>query len=649
MVQAANCDRCYRRKGSPGDGRADAVSEVSFLSRNAAGERQSYLGTASGVLLADLVRCGLDATVTRPASPALTETLLINIDEGGNDGVATANEDKTRNARPSSRRQAHDLPSKEAANELVQAYLNHDAIIYPFLSPAAIALTVRRFYHEPGYYAARATPFEVFSVNMVFAIATSHVRNSQWQKESSAVSHNTRAMRELDRVLAQGPVEQLQAVLLMCQYRSSSPIRDNSASMWHLVGVAARLCIELGLHREAGYPLDPAVAGRAAFEEQEVRRRCFWTLVSMDRIVSILLGRPFAIRDEDIDTALPREEVASPGVQQQQVGNVTTTRLAVFNKIVEYRLLCGDISSCLHGKRARRTAHEGDGVWPLMQTLARQLHEWHESVPLLRVPHQDQRELSCYLSPEWYDLLAANASLMLWRPSPLLAEQSHNRQMFQRILESATAAVMLYADLHRSRKLNYNWITLQSVFLGGLSYIYAVSQHFRHRRATGQPLLAEEPSPMDVVRTTKACSRVLVAVGERWHLPRHCHEVFDRLGDAVLADTMQAGGREQQQQQHQQNHHQQQQHQHTPSATAIDLQIQAQTHSAVHPLGVASLAEQTFLAEGGVFQFSPLAVDNEFLNCFDDLQQLCDDQYLDDSVMHMSQDWRDYLDLNCGP
>ncbi len=40
---------------------------------------------------------------------------------------------------------------------------------------------------------------------------------------------------------------------------------------------------------------------------------------------------------------------------------------------------------------------------------------------------------------------------------------------------------------------------------------------------------------------------------------------------------------------------------------------------------------------------SPLAVDNAFLHCFDDLQQLYDQQQLEDPVMHLSQDWLAYL------
>jgi hypothetical protein len=35
--------------------------------------------------------------------------------------------------------------------------------------------------------------------------------------------------------------------------------------------------------------------------EHEIRKRVFWTCYCLDRQVSIILGRPFAISDRDID------------------------------------------------------------------------------------------------------------------------------------------------------------------------------------------------------------------------------------------------------------------------------------------------------------------------------------------------------------
>lgn len=58
--------------------------------------------------------------------------------------------------------------------------------------------------------------------------------------------------------------------------------------MWHLIGVAARICFEQGLHREATYRVkqSPDQTNRLSSENvirAEVRRRCFFCVVAMDR------------------------------------------------------------------------------------------------------------------------------------------------------------------------------------------------------------------------------------------------------------------------------------------------------------------------------------------------------------------------------
>ena len=324
--------------------RADAVSEISYLSINAAGERQPYLGSTSGVLFADLVRSSVDASVSRHASPpgATSQTQA----DSTSSPVST-----TYHAR-----REHELPSEALASRLLKSYFEHDAIAFPFLLPMVVLRIQQRFYQDDAYYSSQATSYETFVFNMVLAIATASVYKYDWQMLPSAESHHARAMQELDHVLAHGGLESLQAILLLCQYRQGSSIKDNSASMWHLVGIAARICLELGLHRESAYPLkwsrdlDQATIER--YHQQEISRRSFWCLIAMDRVTSNILGRPLAIRDEDVDALLPSDE-DEPELFRRLTGAVTRIpRTAVFRSIIEYRLLCGNVLTTLHRRRA---------------------------------------------------------------------------------------------------------------------------------------------------------------------------------------------------------------------------------------------------------------------------------------------------------
>ncbi|KAF9013431.1 fungal-specific transcription factor domain-containing protein [Cyathus striatus] len=65
-------------------------------------------------------------------------------------------------------------------------------------------------------------------------------------------------------------------------------------------GEAAHIAVTLRMHEEASYDgLDPI--------ECEVRRRTFWLLFGADKSMSILLGRPICLRDEDCTVHFPKE------------------------------------------------------------------------------------------------------------------------------------------------------------------------------------------------------------------------------------------------------------------------------------------------------------------------------------------------------
>lgn len=638
----AETERSHTANATPK--RADAVSEVSYLSINAAGERQPYLGSTSGVLFADLVRSSVDASVSRhgtpPASASTTQGENVPLP------ISVCN----------ASRRNQEIPPEMLASKLIKSYFEHDAIAFPFLFPANVLAILEKFYHKDSYYTSQATPYEAFVFNMILAIATASVYKYDWQMLPSAESHHARAMQELDHVLAIGGLDTLQAILLLCQYRQGSSIKDNSASMWHLVGIAARICLELGLHRESAYPLkysrDFDSDDLAKYQQQEVARKCFWCLIAMDRVTSNILGRPLAIRDEDVDAMLPLDDVSDEGSYPLALKPSVIPRNAVFRTIIKYRLLCGKVLTTLH-RRRDPTLTTADAL-KLRDDLARSLEDWQLQVDQLGLTDDassDPTEKSCFLSPTWFKVLHANARLSIWRPCPLLVDLSHDQQSLQNIYDSSVQAITAYSTLHKSRKINYSWITLQSVFMAGLSFLYSVSRHFREQRNhatnTEYCLLERSPQAIDISQISRACSNVMVAVAERWNALRHCHEVFDRLSDAVLADALKMQ---------------------TPMAFSQPTKLspsamEAPTTSPTHRIPNPNTTQQTHQPTPAPSNPSApywngqqpprsaappngaqpsLAVDNAFLHCYDDLQSMYVHQ-VEDPVMHLSQDWLGYL------
>lgn len=192
----------------------DVANEVSFLAAHAGGDR-NFLGSSSGILFASLVKASV-ANVSKRDANGIRSAPLIT--------VSPRNVCETEWSVDES-----PLPPKPLAKSLVEAYLAHDHISYPFLLPESVRSAVDLIYNDGSYY--RKNAFEAFMFNMLLAIGTSQVYKFNWQALPDAETHHLRAMTHLDAVLCQGGLKALQAMLLLCQFRLTGSTQDTSGSM----------------------------------------------------------------------------------------------------------------------------------------------------------------------------------------------------------------------------------------------------------------------------------------------------------------------------------------------------------------------------------------------------------------------------------
>ncbi|CAF3580658.1 unnamed protein product [Fusarium graminearum] len=575
-----------RNTESPlGDGEvAEEVIQMSLI----AGGGHHFVGSTSGLLLANLLQSRPQSSSSLHASGWKPNTISDLTPQGGSG-----------------------LPPKTLASELIKAYCSHDHLCYPFLSIKSLYRSLDAVYEE----GREKDPVDAFFVDMTLAIGTAQVHKFNWNGVYDAETHYNRAMTRLADVLARDGIERLQALLLVCQYRMGTTSSNTTTSVWHLIGVAARTCLEMGLHRAATYALPPTnehkESPEAKEEEMETKRRCFWSLVALDRVTSLALGRPLALQLEDIDVDLPPSSTSDQLPQDNSPLSSAPygtpqyrAATSVFVHIVRYRLICGKIINALH-RSTKHVSFASISYEEMRTALARELQEWHTETANLPLVKSDATAASpasgsSFRCEEWYRLLYHNGVLMLFRPSPCLNDASVNSVALQNIFDSAREAIVLYASLHRSRKMNYSWITMHTVFLAGLSYIFALRHHFQALQLqTSEPRRARlhtTPTINQVVNDTRACSKVLVAVSERWDLARNCSDLFDRLSDAVVADVVEAS---------------------TPSN---------------HGMGVA--AAVPFSAD-----LANMTVDSTFRDCFGDLQSLGLDEFHNDAISQLSQEW----------
>ncbi|OPB46368.1 Zn2Cys6 transcription factor [Trichoderma guizhouense] len=658
-------DRSSSRSSIASDN--EVANEVTFLSTSVGGD-SLFLGPTSGIILASLVRAGVAVDVERDAPTSSVSSVPPHRSPGRTDWDTG---DRS-------------LPAEQLARSLIEAYLAHDHLSYPFLHPRAVRAVVDGIYSDACF--EKTHPFEMFMFHMILAIATSQVYKFNWRVLPDAETHLQKATDYLNAVLFEGGLRALQAMLLLCQFRLSNSTNHASDSLWHIVGIAVRMCFELGLHREATYRTAGSRRDTAdvsflspKYEENEVRRRCFWSVYALDRVISVTLGRPLAICVEDIDVELPTddfEETASvstlsPGSDRDSSQIPSRYRTAIFVHIVRYRDICGRCLTSLH-RGVKGGIQSSADFYQKRDQLATELNAWRAETNRLNTPDMDlstplAEARSSFRSKAWYELLYHNGVLLLYRPSAFTVSDGRDGSNLQHVFSAARQSITLYAYLFRSRKINFSWMVLHAVFMAGISYIYALSRHFREKRRRrnggegdgNRFQLLQEPTIVEIVNDCRACSNVIVGVSERCNSQKNCHEVFDRLSDALVEDAVEALSHTRQSGSltaRQDNHSAMIAMQSSSQTPSNDINMQNSLVPETALAGVGSnnggyhsretaftgLSDNGLQEDSGRQAFSlgtPLAADNALRDCLPELQRMYNMPWGDDAILQLSNDW----------
>ncbi|KLU90414.1 hypothetical protein MAPG_10268 [Magnaporthiopsis poae ATCC 64411] len=176
-------------------------------------------------------------------------------------------------------------------------------------------------------------------------------------------------------------LESAQARLLQVLYLLQTS-RVNQA--WYLLGTVSQIVSALGLHRNR-----KAAAGRPRpnYIQQQCGRRAFWVLYIIDVYLSVVLGRPRYLHDDNIDQVYPDsiadEEMTPNGEPAASMGNVQNKNDSPMEALVQHAKL---------GRIIAATCREIYAIGPTPSRKDRlhlaagfdgQLHEWRAALPPL--------------------------------------------------------------------------------------------------------------------------------------------------------------------------------------------------------------------------------------------------------------------------
>ncbi|KAK0451180.1 fungal-specific transcription factor domain-containing protein [Desarmillaria tabescens] len=153
---------------------------------------------------------------------------------------------------------------------------------------------------------------------------------------------------------------------------------------WMVVGLGLRYAVEIGLHRKK-----PRAKGHKLTVDDELKKRSFWALVTLDRLISLYDGRPLMMHEEDFDSELPVEcddeywDIRSDGeVRFCQPGN-KPSKISYFNAQIRLSGIMSVVATNLYSikKRRDRWGLTGKDEQRINSDIDSSMNAWMNSIP----------------------------------------------------------------------------------------------------------------------------------------------------------------------------------------------------------------------------------------------------------------------------
>ncbi|KGQ07962.1 Protein STB5 [Beauveria bassiana D1-5] len=367
------------------------------------------------------------------------------------------------------------LPSDQRhVRRLVNFYFAHSHTLYPILRRSDVMRTLDKISGNP-HKLDDQPPLEVFRLWMVLAIGSTAYSSISLTEESESRLYFSKALQYSELSLGADDMvfwtkSALEVIILQVSYSFFNQLGPNT---WFLVGTAARLALGMGLHTKSTYV-------KLSTEAAERCKRVFFSIYMMDRfelpsvgaisVVSVALGRPFAIHDNDIDvedfSALDDDDCANG--TPRDVGQPST--LVAPLHILALRRIASKISREIYSVGKTGAYMTEEQREETLSRLHQELLEWRRTLPF---PLPDFEDKVPHLTTTWYDFNYYTHLAMIYRPSPLCPVPTVKRI---KILENAACMSIRQAhSMHQQGRLAYNWLNFLALFTSTISLVYAVT------------------------------------------------------------------------------------------------------------------------------------------------------------------------------
>lgn len=208
---------------------------------------------------------------------------------------------------------------------------------------------------------------------MVLAISMQKLDS---QYSGLADSYYLAAMVYMEDIIRPKDLKTLQCLVLIAQYSLLTPTRT---AIYYIVGLATRLCQQLGLAEEKTITQGMEL-GMVNPIQMDMRRRLSWIVLSMELGLAHSMGRPnaFATGEDHVDVgffeAIDDEYITADGILPGPVSE----KKRVTIHFLRMRLLQAEMRRVLYQKKRREPANEDD---PWFAEMEKKCKDWLDASP----------------------------------------------------------------------------------------------------------------------------------------------------------------------------------------------------------------------------------------------------------------------------
>ncbi|KAJ5884649.1 hypothetical protein N7495_009159 [Penicillium taxi] len=185
------------------------------------------------------------------------------------------------------------LPPYEFAKRLFWTQYAFIGTIFSLIDPVHFEKRLDLVYHHPPDFSHSEACLVYCQVLLVIAFGLMYSVN-QWSGDDGppGFKYFKHALRFLPEIHEDGSILFVEVLCYVAYYMQNLNRRD---AAFLYIGLALRMAISLGLHQEVS-DLDISEANRNR------RRKAWWSVYSLDRLLSVKSGNPISLQDEDIGT-----------------------------------------------------------------------------------------------------------------------------------------------------------------------------------------------------------------------------------------------------------------------------------------------------------------------------------------------------------